>query len=262
MSPDFHLTPGLLAERVGQVVKVTLNRPEHGNAFNDDLRIGLPDLMRDLDRDPTVRAAVLTGAGRSFCAGGNISDWERFRLDLESRRQSLRDARLLVEQMLSMKLPVVAAVNGAAVGVGCTLAALCDIVFLADTAVLADPHILAGLVAGDGNAITWPFMTSMLVAKQYLLTGDKIRAEEAQRLGLANFVVPAATVVDDAMAFAQRLAELPPQAVQDTKQALNLHLRQATVSVLSFGLSAESQSFDTTEYRGITARALERQRDG
>jgi enoyl-CoA hydratase len=144
--------PALLVEEDGPVLKVTLNRPEHRNAFNDDLRIGLPKLLDQLDRDRQVRSIVLTGAGRAFCAGGNVDDWEYFRTDLEARRQSLRDARLLVEHMLTVKMPVVAAVNGPAVGVGvgvgvgCTLATLCDIVFLSESAFLADPHIAAGLM--------------------------------------------------------------------------------------------------------------------
>jgi enoyl-CoA hydratase len=253
--------PALLVEEDGPVVKVTLNRPDHGNAFNDDLRIGLPSLLAELDRDRQVRAIVLTGAGRAFCAGGNVDDWEYFRTDLEARRQSLRDARLLVEHMLTVKVPVVAAVNGAAVGVGCTLASLCDIVFLSESAILADPHIAAGLVAGDGNAVTWPYLTSLLLAKQYLFTGDRISAPEAHRMGLANFVVPPDKLLDEALAFAHRLAALPPQALQDTKAALNLHLRQAAISVLSFGVAAESQSFDTSEYRTLTDRARQRLED-
>jgi enoyl-CoA hydratase len=104
-------------------------------------------------------------------------------------------------------------------------------------------------------------MTSLLLAKQYLFTGDRISAAEAHRMGLANFVTPPENLMNDALAFAHRLAELPPQALQDTKQALNLHLRQAAVTVLSFGVAAESQSFDTSEYRTITDRTRQRLED-
>ena len=120
--------------------------------------------------------------------------------------------RRLVEDMLNLHLPVVAAVNGPAVGLGCTLATLCDIVFIDESTFLADPHVTVALVAGDGSAVTWPFMTSMLRVKQYLLTGDRIPAAVAVELGLANFAVPAASLLPDATAFAQRLAaSLPKQ---------------------------------------------------
>jgi enoyl-CoA hydratase len=119
---------------------------------------------------------------------------------------------------------------------------------VAESAFLADPHVSVALVAGDGGAVTWPALTSLLKAKQYLLTGDRIPAAEAVELGLANFVTPDDEVVSEAVAFAHRLARQPPQAVQDTKAVLNQALRQAAVNALGFGLAAESQSHDTEEY--------------
>ena len=156
--------------------------------------------------------------------------------------------------MLNLHVPVVAAVNGPAVGLGATLVTLCDIVYMAESAFLADPHVAVALVAGDGGALTWPFLTSLLHAKRYLLTGDRIPATEALALGLTNFVVAPDDVVPTALAFAQRLAALPPQAVQDTKAALNLRLREAAVHVLAHGLAAESQSHDTAAYREVVER--------
>jgi enoyl-CoA hydratase/carnithine racemase len=127
-------------------------------------------------------------------------------------------------------------------------------VFIDESTFIADPHVTVALVAGDGSAVTWPFMTSMLRAKQYLLTGDRIPAPVAVELGLANFAVPGEALLGEATAFAQRLAELPPQAVQDTKLVLNQVLRQAAVNVLGYGLAAESQSHDTDEYAAIPAK--------
>src|SRR5690606_27743724 len=144
--------------------------------------------------------------------------------DLGVRRRSLRLARRLAGEMLDVAVPVVCAVNGPAVGLGCTVATLCDIVFMADGAFLADTHVSVALVAGDGGAVTWPALTGLLRAKQYLLTGDRVSATEAVDLGLANFVVPADRLMDEALAFAHRLAAQPPQAVQETKAILNQHL--------------------------------------
>ena len=251
----------LLVEQIGPVAVLTLNRPDFLNAFDEELHQAFARYWIDLEATDEVRAVVLTGAGRAFCAGGSIDDFDLFRTDLAARAAIMRSARRLVDEMLNVRVPVVAAVNGPAIGLGCTLATLCDIVFVADTARLADPHVTVALVAGDGSAVTWPHLTSLLKAKQYLLTGDPIPPEEAVAIGLANFVVPAADVVAQATAFAQRLAALPPQAVQDTKSVLNQHLRLASVTTLGFGLAAETHSHDTPDYAAVPEKFRQRSRD-
>jgi enoyl-CoA hydratase len=233
---------------------VTLDNPDQMNAFSDELHDEFAALWTLVASDRDALAVVLTGAGNAFSAGGSIDEFEHYRDDFAARRKTLRNARRLVEDMLSLHLPVVAAVNGPAVGLGCTLASLCDVVFIDESTFIADPHVTVALVAGDGSAVTWPFMTSMLRAKQYLLTGDRIPAPVAVELGLANFAVPGEALLGEATAFAQRLAALPPQAVQDTKLVLNQVLRQAAVNVLPYGLAAESQSHDTDEYAAIPAK--------
>jgi len=230
---------------------VTLNQPDTLNAFSEDLHEQFVDVWTDIERDDECRAVVLTGAGRAFSAGGSYEDFEHRRVDLAVRRRSLRLARRLADEMLNIAVPVVAAVNGPAVGLGCTVTTLCDIVFIADDTFLADTHVSVALVAGDGGAVTWPALTSLLRAKQYLLTGDRLSAVEAVEIGLANFAVPAERLLDDAVAFAHRLAAQPPQAVQETKALLNQHLRANAVRALGYGLAAESQSHDLPEYRAI-----------
>ena len=230
---------------------IELNRPDALNAWNTQLGDDLHAAVHAAAEDDEARAVVITGAGRAFSAGGSYEDFEHRRTDLAVRRRSLRLARKLVGEMLDVAVPVVAAVNGPAVGLGCTVATLCDIVFMADTAFLADPHVSVALVAGDGGAVTWPAMTSLLRAKQYLLTGDRIPAPVAVELGLANFVVPAEALLDEALAFARRLAAQPPQAVQETKAVLNQHLRANAVRSLGYGLAAESSSHDQPEYLAV-----------
>ena len=153
----------------------------------------------------------------------------------------MRTARLLVDHILGCHLPVIAAVNGPAVGLGCSLAVSADIVLMADNAYLADTHVSIGLVAGDGGVVTWPFMISMLKAKEYLFTGDRIPAETAVEIGLANRVVPADSLMSEALLLAHRLAGEPAQALQETKRALNLHLQEAALRVLPYALSAEDR---------------------
>lgn len=244
----------LLVERRGALRVVTLNRPAARNAFTDDMHERFGRLLADIDTDPGARAMVLTGAGSAFCAGGSLADFEAKRVDFGYRRASLRQARRLVDEMINLRVPLVAAVNGPAVGLGCTLVTLSDIVFIAETAYLSDPHVSVALVAGDGGAVSWPLDTSLHVAKQYLLTGDRIPAAEAKTLGLANFVLPPEQLMAAAIEFAERLAARPPQAVQETKAILNQHLRQSALVTLGYGLAAESQSHDTSEFRAVSQR--------
>ena len=246
--------PAVQVQRDGPLRIVTLNRPQTLNAFDREMQAELPRVLTELSRDREARAVVLTGAGRAFSAGGDIANFPLNAADLYHRRAGLREGRRLFDELISLHLPVVAAVNGPAVGLGCTVATACDIVFMAQDTFLADPHVTVALVAGDGGAVTWPALTSLLKAKQYLLTGDRIPAQEAVAIGMANFAVPAGELMDAAIAFARRLASLPPQAVQDTKLVLNQILRERAVSVLPFGLAAESQSSDTVEYAEAPAR--------
>jgi len=239
----------LRIEADGPVRILTMNNPEMRNAFVDDLHHAMSDVWEHLGEDPQVRAVVLTGAGKAFSAGGNVPGFIRDYEDPEHRRKSLRMARRLLDSMLSFHKPVIAAINGPAVGLGCSVAVSCDIVLMADTAFIADTHVAIGLVAGDGGAVLWPLAMGFLKAKELLFTGDRITAEQAVELGLANRVVPADDLMTEALALAHRLAAQPPQALQETKRAVNLHLQQAANLVAPFALAAEGESFATEDIR-------------
>jgi len=241
----------VLVEADGPVRIVTLNRPEAMNAFDTEMHREFSRVLREVGEDPGARVIVLTGAGRAFSAGGNIDDFPKLAADLQLRRAALREGRRVFEDLVNVHLPVVAAVNGAAVGLGCTIVTACDMVFLSERSFLADPHVAVALVAGDGGAVTWPLNSGLLRAKEYLLTGDRIPPQAAVEIGLANRVVAADDLMREATAWAQRVAALPWQAVQDTKSVLNQHLRQAAVAVLGYGLAAESQSHDTAEFAAV-----------
>jgi enoyl-CoA hydratase len=245
------MSDAVTVEADGHVRIITLNRPDSLNAFDNELHAALPAALRAVELDPEARAIVLTGAGRAFSAGGNIEEFAVLAEDLQLRRTSLRIGRQLFEDLVNVSLPIVAAVNGPAVGLGCTIATACDFVLVSDKAFLADPHVQVALVAGDGGAVTWPLSVGLLRAKRYLLTGDRISPETAVELGLATEVVAADSLMTEALALARKVAALPPQAVQDTKAVLNQHLRLAAVTSLNFGLAAESQSHDTAEYRAV-----------
>jgi enoyl-CoA hydratase len=138
------------------------------------------------------------------------------------------------------------------------VAVLSDIVFIADDTYLADTHVVVGLVAGDGGAMTWPLLTSLLRAKEYILLGDRLPAEDAVRIGVANRVVPTGTAVEEALALGQRFAKLPPQSVRETKRLLNSALHAAMGNLLDSAITTETQSFDEPAFQTNLARMLDR----
>jgi enoyl-CoA hydratase len=236
----------------GSLRIITLDRPDALNAVNDSLHNGLARLWQRLSDDRAARAAVLTGSGRAFSAGGDFHYLAELAGDADLRAKTIADGREIVLGMARCRIPVVAAVNGPAVGLGCSLVALSDIVYIAEDAYLADPHVQVGLVAADGGPLTWPLHISLLLAKEYALTGMRITAERAVELGLANHV--AADPLAEAVACARRIMELPQQAVESTKRVLNVHLERAVLATLDFALTAENQSFQTDDFRSIVTK--------
>jgi len=245
-------------EARGPLRILTLNRPEQRNAVNPELHARLATVWDEVARDREARVVVLTGRGRAFCGGGDLGLIEEMGRDHAVRRAVLHEAKSIVKSMVDFPLPVVTAVNGAAVGLGCSLVSLSDMVFMSESAYLADPHVSVGLVAGDGGAVTFPLMMSLLKAKEYLLTGDRIPAAEAERLGLANRVVPADKLLEEAIAFAERLAAQPRLALEGTKRTLNLHLTNAMAGILDFAIATESESLDCPDHRRVLATMLEK----
>ena len=236
-------------EEDGPVRIVRLSRAEQLNAINDELHLGLTQLFPQLSADAEARAAVITGEGRAFSAGGDFDLLDRMAKDRQLRRDTIAEGRDLVINMIRCRVPVVAAVNGPAVGLGCSVIALSDVVYMAESAYLSDPHVVVGLVAADGGPLTWPLHTSLLLAKEYAFTGDRISAQRAAEIGLANHVCADEDVLPTALATAHKIAALPRQAVEATKRVLNLHVERSVLATIDFAMAAETESFDTDDLR-------------
>ena len=258
----YDLPDELEVGRDGPVRIIRLNRPEQLNATNRDLHRGLAELFPQIDADLDARAVVLTGNGRAFSAGGDFAYIDELSKDPHLRRETLTHGKLIVTGMVACRVPIVAAVNGPAVGLGCSLVALSDIVYMAESAHLADPHVMIGLVAADGGPVTWPLLTSLQLAKEYALTGDRISAHRAAEIGLVNHVCADDEVLAQAIDCGHRIAKLPRRAVEDTKRILNLHLERAIVATLDFALAAEDRSFTSPELRTNLDRLLSPKEEG
>jgi enoyl-CoA hydratase len=248
----------ILRSEGSRVRVLTLNRPANRNALDGPLHAAMLSAVRLVATDPEVRAVVITGAGDAFSAGGDFALIEQMQQDPDLRKAVLNRSRSLFWSLVALEVPVIAAVNGPAVGAGATLALLCDIVLMAEGAHLAEPRVNIGLVPGDGSAIIWPLLAGIPAARAYLLTGDRMPAAEAQRLGLVHRVVEPDTLMTEAMALADRLAGLSPHSVRATKRALNFAVESAALAGFEAALDAESQSFDTAELRATVQRHAER----
>lgn len=248
---------GLLVDiRDSGVAVVTLNRPEILNAISWSMHSALEEIFVDLDTNPKVKAIVLTGAGRGFCSGGDQNSLD----DGLDAISPTRSGRHLIRNMLELESPLIAAVNGVAVGLGATLALFCDIIFADPSARFADTHVNAGVVAGDGGAVMWPLLLGPVRAKHYLLTGDFISAEDAAAAGMINNVIPDGKVLDHAIRYAELLASGPRDALVWTKYAVNKLIKDQVALNLDTAGALELVTFRSPERAQAVAAFREKRK--
>ena len=251
MSPTITLTAD------GPIRVVTLNRPDVLNAVNAELHQSLSTLWQELAADQEARVVVVTGAGRAFSAGGDLEYLKALIERPPFREQTIAEAQSILWGMVRFPLPLIAAVNGPAVGLGCSLALGCDIVLMSESAFFADPHVGVGLVCGDGGAALLPLVVPLMRAKELLFTGDRITPAVAVELGMANRVVPAADLLDEAMALAHRIAAQPRYALLETKRAVQLGVERALTGVVELAALAELHSMGLEDHRARVNAMLE-----
>jgi enoyl-CoA hydratase len=245
--------PAVRVTRDGPVAVVMLARPAKSNAMDGEVTRALLDAVQSLCKSSDIGAMVLTGDGATFSAGGDIQTIREMGADKGVREAILDEHQDLFWVMTRLPFASVAAVNGAAVGAGVTVALLCDLVVMAQDAFLSDPRVALGLLDGAGGIALWPLLTSLSAAKEHLLLGDRVPSVEAHRLGLVNRVVPTGDTVAEALDLARRLAALPPHAAREARRLLNSHIERVA-PLLSECARAESECFETVEHRAALDR--------
>ena len=259
---DFSRYETIRVERDDDILILTLNRPERLNAVNGQMHTELAHIFLDVDQDQDSNAVVITGEGRAFCAGGDVSGMTS-EAGSNLVRQGVRvrgEAHQLVEGLLAIEKPVVAMVNGPAVGLGATIALLCDVIVAAEDAKIGDTHVNVGLVAGDGGAVIWPLLVGVARAKEYLMTGKLLTGAEAAVMGLVNHAVPQADLRGFTMDLARQLAGQMPYAVRATKVAVNRMLRRQVLEMMDACLAWEDHSMKMADHREAAAAFLQKRR--
>ncbi len=248
----------------GHIVTLTLNRPETRNAISDlDMVDALVDAAARIDGDTSVRVAILTGAGTAFSSGGNLKTMgapsglgEGVPLEIRGKyRAGIQRIPLALHEL---EVPLIAAVNGPAIGAGCDLACMCDIRIAGESARFAESFVKLGIVPGDGGAWLLPRAVGLSKACELAFTGDTIDAAEALACGLVSRVVPDANLLDAARALAGRIAANPPQALRLTKRLIRegQHTRLDTLLELSAALQALAHH--TADHREALSAALDK----
>jgi enoyl-CoA hydratase len=250
----YGLGPELEITTDGSVRLVRFNRPDSLNGANRAMHQRLARLWTHIAEDDDARAVILTGAGSAFSAGGDFGYMQENIDDEEMRAQTMEEGRAIIAGMVRCRLPVIAAVNGPAVGLGCSLALLSDIVLMAEGSFLADPHLRMGLVPGDGGMV-FPALLGLSRAKEFLFLGGRIPADEAVRLGLASRTTAPADLLAEATRLAARLAEVPAAALQATKRGLNSYLEVQLDRAFDVALNGELASMGSDEHRQAVAAA-------
>jgi len=242
------------------IATLTLNRPEALNAINKLMHKELSQIYQDLNEDKRIKAIVVTGAGRAFSSGGDLKWFLHILEEPGALRDLMTEARKIIDDMLNVQAPLIAAVNGPAAGLGVTLALFSDIVIASDKAKFGDPHVRVGVVAGDGGAVIWPALVGVHRAKELLMTGDVVDAKEAERIGLINRVVSEEALLPNALELARRLANGPSLAISFTKMAVNKRLKQDVNLILDNSLAWEEQTFYTQDHKEAVTAFVEKRK--
>jgi enoyl-CoA hydratase len=256
---------GLMGEFVeltvdGDIAEIMFVRPESMNKWTAQTHSELATTFYEL-RGSGLRAAVLGATGPIFSAGGDFDYLNHAHLDRNTMIHGLVDAKKIIEGVINLDFPVVAAVQGPAAGGSASLIMACDLIVAARSAFILDPHVPVGIVAGDGGCLSWPVAAGMMTAKRYLMTGDRFSAEDAYRLGVVSELVERPEdMLPAARKWAEKFASLPPLAVQGTKRSLNNMMKARSAEVFSLAFAEEVFTVLSDDFPEAIAAAKEKRR--
>ena len=245
-------------EREGRVLKAFITSDHPVNGVDGPMHDELARVFTDLQRDSASDIIVLAAKGRAFCAGGDFQWFQQQIDDPASFRAIAWDAKRIVSSLLEMEKPILCRLNGAAAGLGATIALLCDIIVADEKAVIGDPHVKVGLVAGDGGALIWPQLIGYARAKELLMTGDMLSAAEAKALGLINHAVPGDQLDAKLAEIIAKLQGNPKWAVRWTKSVTNIPLRALAAQMMDAAIGWESVSNYLGDRREAVAAMAEK----
>jgi enoyl-CoA hydratase/carnithine racemase len=263
MSQDQPHAPAIELSVSGPVATLTLNRPQVRNAIDDAMRGELVAALDRVSRDDAIRALVLTGAGKSFCAGGDVKGMQQ-RLAAPPgevafngwrRQQRTHHA---VAALHALPKPTIAAVNGAAAGLGCDLALCCDFIVAADAATFAMTYVLRGLIPDGGGMYFLPRRVGLSRAKELIYSGRTVAADEALRIGMVDRVTAAASLLDDAQAWAAELCRGAPAALALSKSILDQTFELSVEQVFAMGSQAQAICYTSRDHLESVAAFLDK----
>ena len=246
--------------RDGPILTVSFNRPDVLNAASTEMHQEIARVFPQIGRDPEVRVAILTGEGAAFSAGGDVMSMRENLDNHGAWIAGMKEARDVLMGVIDIDTPVIAKINGDAMGLAASLALTCDISIASETARIADPHVKVGLTAGDGGSIIWPELIGYARAKKYLLTGRPITGAEAAEIGLVTEAVPADQLDQRVNELARELARGAGMAIRLTKRAVNMSLKQKIESLLEAHLGFETMTHLSQDHREALAAFVERRK--
>lgn len=250
----------LTIEKKGAILTVTLDNPPT-NAVTEGMHEDFRTLFTTINEDPDTKVVVLTGAGeRAFSAGGDVKVMVELLSKPADAVRSMREAADMIYGLLRLEKPVIARINGHAIGLGATLALFCDLTYAVETAKIGDPHVAVGYTAGDGGALIWPQLIGYARAREYLLTGDPILAGDAAEIGLITRAVAADRLDETVYGMAERLASGASFAINTTKQAINLVLRRQFEGIVEAHNGLELMSHFTEDHAEAAHAFLEKRK--
>ncbi|MEI6419141.1 MAG: crotonase/enoyl-CoA hydratase family protein [Sphingomonadales bacterium] len=258
------MTNLVLYDRQDAIVTLTLNQPELRNPVSDDDMVdAILAALDRLENDAAARVAILTGAGSAFSSGGNLrkmasGEGLASAAPVQTRRNYLNGIQRLPRAFSRLEVPIIAAVNGPAIGAGCDLTCMCDIRIAGESAKFAESFVKLGIIPGDGGAWLLPFVVGHAKAAELALTGDMVDAAEALKIGLVSKVVPDAELLDAARAIAAKIAANPPQAVRMTKRLLWEARTASLDTVLNLSAAMQALAHTTADNKEAMAAFVEK----